>query len=160
MTQYLFAANCKKCQEPMAYFSPVKRTETICKACLMPHILVYFATPYSHESSEIVEERAQIAIEITRTIIKSQKTVIPFTPIAYSHQYNELQGINWVRDIDTHFLIHCMAMAVVMIPGWRESKGIQEEINFCRKHDIPIWYVTPERILNVCKAIAEYFHKE
>lgn len=40
------------------------------------------------------------------------------------------------------FLIKCDKMIVLMVDGWKESTGVQDEIIFCKSNYIPIVYAT------------------
>lgn len=61
-----------------------------------------------------------------------------FSPIAHSHPIALYGGIDkidhdfWMR-LDIAILDECAGLLVVMMPGWRESKGIAAEIKHARE---------------------------
>lgn len=40
-----------------------------------------------------------------------------------------------------NLLKRCDIMYVLMLDGWKESRGVSEEIKFCEANDIPVRYV-------------------
>lgn len=113
--------------------------------------IIYFASPYSHPSKKVREQRATEMLEITARVINEQDAIVPFVPIAYLHPLTVLcPDHDWVS-WDIQFLARFDGMIVVKQPGWETSLGIKEELNFCFEHGIPYAYSKPEDIIEVCR---------
>jgi len=76
---------------------------------------------------------------------------IVFSPIAHSHAVetygmpgNET-GDFWL-DQDLEFVKRSDKVLVLMLPGWEYSRGVQREVTFANKNNIPVEYITYESI--------------
>lgn len=117
--------------------------------------ILYFASPYSHRFRIVRWWRTRCIRRIMAIVMKAQSVVIPFSPIALTHDLNDLlPGFDWVEAYDVFFLLRFNGMIVVQLPGWEQSIGIQEELIFCREHGIPYAFAKPEDILDVCRHMA------
>lgn len=119
--------------------------------------LIYLAAPYWHPEPLEIESRFCAMNKITAQIISEQDAVIPFSPISYTHRIShhcedDFDWYTW----DLQFLARCEGMIIMMLDGWEESKGIQIEIGFCKRHGIPYTYSTPEKILRACRWLADW----
>lgn len=110
--------------------------------------LVYIASPYAHESPAVKEQRAEAIAHITAEIIAKQDAIILFSPIAYTHPFNHIEGMEWV-EWDKQFLLRCGAMLIVRLDGWEASEGIQKEIDFCHEHNIPMLSASADEVLGI-----------
>ena len=124
----------------------------------MQHILTYVGGPYSHEDPNIVQARFAAAQTAMIAILNGQSVIVPYVPIAYTAPVEDKvkADFDWVA-FDINFLQHCRAMIVLTIDGWETSKGVQQEIDYCKRHNIPIWYTSIENIVETCHKIAAYF---
>ena len=112
----------------------------------MKKLLVYVANPYTGKE----QERYEAICEVVREIIMERPLIVPFSPIAFTHQFADIPDIDWV-DFDLNFLDVMDAMLVVMLEGWDESYGVGKEIEHCGEHRIPIYYASPPRVIEVCE---------
>ena len=92
--------------------------------------LIYLASPYSSPDPDVRERRFHAACDATVYLIKNGFCV--FSPIVHSHPL-AWSGLPWGdhdlwRDQDAPFLAACQRMIVLMLPGWQESEGVQDEI--------------------------------
>lgn len=123
--------------------------------------IIYLASPYSHKSRRIRNQRAAEIRKIMARIINEQDAIIPFSPIALTHDLDRLcRDVRWVEDFDKHLLARFDGMIIVKMPGWDTSVGIKKELNFCLEHRIPYAYATPENIIEVCRHIKEVLKKQ
>lgn len=106
-------------------------------------MLWYVATPYSKYPGGI--EKAFIdASKATADLMRQGMAV--YSPIAHTHPIAIHGGIDpmdhgiWMP-LDAHMMARCDGLAVVMMPGWRESKGIGIEIDTFEKAGKPIRYI-------------------
>lgn len=104
----------------------------------------YLASPYSHPDPKVKEERFIAACKVSAELMLRGKRV--FSPIAHSHSI-EVHGMEEVKDgtfwmqQDGPLLYHAAEMIVLMLNGWKESKGVQEEIRICTLINKPIIYM-------------------
>ena len=106
----------------------------------------YLASPYTHPDPKVREQRFNAAAEIAADLMHMGEIV--FSPIAHSHPidlyFNEPEsGTFWKRQ-DEPFLMACSKMAVLMLPGWEESKGIAHEIEVAKTRGLEIEYISYE----------------
>ncbi len=111
--------------------------------------MIYFASPYSSPDPEIREWRYQQACPATAALM--QQGLIVISPIVHSHPL-VAHGLPtswefWAR-IDREFLAHCDVLAVLMLPGWRDSVGVKEEIRLAQELGLPVVFIEPSDIEN------------
>ncbi len=104
----------------------------------------YLATPYSgHPRGELVAfcEAAQGAA----TLLGAGVNV--FCPITHSHPIATQGGLvmehaGWMR-ADAPFMHAAHGIIVLMMDGWRQSRGIAQEIEFFAGEGKPVLYIRP-----------------
>ena len=97
--------------------------------------LVYLASPYSHEDEAVQVRRYREAKDVTAALWQAGYTVI--SPILYTHDLSVSYGISggyeeWQR-LDEKLIRAADVVLVLMLDGWRESKGIQAELKLARE---------------------------
>lgn len=109
--------------------------------------LIYLASPYSHSSPMVREQRFVAACRAAGRLMKAGEQV--FSPIAHSHpieQYFEdetREGHDfWLRQ-DFAVLQRCSRLLVLTLEGWEASKGVAAEIEFAQQNGIPVGFLTP-----------------
>ena len=119
--------------------------------------LIYLASPYLYrvkfhkDISEAMrkrtceihqEERYQKAIDATAYLMK--KGLAVYSPIVATHPVavkHELPlGSEYWMQFDEIILSKCDEMYVLMIDGWKDSPGVQREIEIAKKMKIHISY--------------------
>jgi hypothetical protein len=112
-------------------------------------MLIYLASPYSHEDATVREARYRQACEFNGKCFEKGLTV--FSPIVSSHvlavdyvKDPKALGFDFWRRYDLAVLRHCGAIWVLQIDGWQASKGIAAELEAAKAVDIPGYYVTPD----------------
>ena len=126
----------------------------------MQQLLVYFSSPYSHLDPEIVLARYAEIRDITELVIREVPGIVPFSPIAYTHQFEHIENVDWLTRIDFRFLHACDVAMIVEMDGWSDSVGISEEIQYCEKNDIPIFYSQPEQVVVECQRMWNVVYEE
>lgn len=107
-------------------------------------MISYLAGPYSSCHIHIRDRRYhQISFVAAQLIKRGEIVYSPVTachPIACDY---DLPGNSdyWLRH-NLAFLSHCDKMYVLQLDGWKESIGVQREIEFATENNIPIEYVT------------------
>ena len=106
---------------------------------------IYLASPYSHPDPKMREHRFEQACAAAAKLMLAGATV--FCPIAHSHPIGLWMGAEQTHELwmaqDLPLLARASGLAVLMLDGWLESRGVQEEIDFALKHSIPVEYIRP-----------------
>lgn len=107
--------------------------------------MMYLAAPYSHSDPAVRERRFQTVSHVAADLVRAGHRV--FSPISHSHPIavHGLPG-DWAfwEPFDRRMLRTCDELVVLMLDGWRESKGVQAEIDLAIEMDLPIRYLAPD----------------
>lgn len=105
--------------------------------------LIYVASPYSHPVDDVRIENYKIVSNYTAKIVSDGN--VAFSPITYGHHLVDFKDMptdwDFWKNFCLTFLSKCDEMVVLKMPGWEESRGVKEEIEFCKKNKIKINYV-------------------
>jgi hypothetical protein len=105
--------------------------------------LTYLAAPYSHADASVRSQRFDaINRAAFRLMLRGE---VVFSPISHSHPIEIESGqINshefWAKQ-DDWFEVKCGKVAVLMLDGWRQSKGVQREIRMAEEAGKEIEYL-------------------
>jgi hypothetical protein len=109
--------------------------------------MIYLASPYTHPDEGVRKWRFHEACRAAAALLRAGVTV--FSPIAHSHPISRF-GMPTSREfwsqIDREYLSRCDVLAVLTLAGWRESVGVQGEIELAREMGIPVVYVSPTEL--------------
>lgn len=106
--------------------------------------IYYLATPYTDFDQG--HEQAFIAACRAAAVLMKQGMFV-YSPIAHSHPIAVHGGLDpidhkfWLNQ-DKAMLEDCVALLVVMMPGWRESRGIRAEIEYAEEMEKPICFLS------------------
>ena len=104
--------------------------------------LVYLSSPYSHSDAAVREARFQAVCRCAAGMMRGGVHV--FSPIAHSHPIaaHGLPG-DWEfwQAYDRLMLSRCDELAVLCLPGWRESIGVREEIRIASELGLAAWFI-------------------
>ncbi len=106
--------------------------------------MIYLASAYSHPDARVREWRFQEACRAAAALLRAGLTVL--SPIAHSHpiaRFGMPTSWEFWSQIDREYLSRCDVLAVLTIPGWRESVGVQAEIKLAHELGLPVVYVAP-----------------
>lgn len=104
----------------------------------------YVGQPYSHPDSRVRYQRYFAANRFVLTELL--KGNICYSPIIHSHNLAVLfpdqvgTDFDFWRPADFAMLSKANKMDVLMMDGWKDSYGLSEEIKFCEKHGINVYY--------------------
>lgn len=108
-------------------------------------MIVYVASPYSHPDPQIMQFRYEVIRDYCAELI--QQGTFAFSPIIYGHEmakFNEMPtDAAWWEAFNFAFLSIAQELHVCCMDGWKESKGVQAEIDFAEKNGIPVTYDVP-----------------
>lgn len=105
--------------------------------------MYFLACPYSHKDKNIVIKRFNECTKTAAKIFQSGRAV--YSQITMSHPVNELiaqndlgQHVDWAP-IDKEFMDKCDEIIVLEMDGWKESSGVQREIDYFRNRGAKVW---------------------
>lgn len=106
--------------------------------------VTYLASPYSHFDPAVMVQRYHAVVrEAARRMRRGE---VIYCPIAHSHpiglEMPEGESTNhdfWMKQC-IPLLAHSSKLVVYCIPGWDQSRGVNEEIHLAQRLGIPIEY--------------------
>lgn len=106
--------------------------------------LIYIASPYSSADEKKRLDNYEKVSKFAAYLISKGDVVI--SPIAYGHPllgFVNMPG-DWEfwKNFCITFLEKCDTMIVLQLEDWDKSRGVLEEIEYCKNNNIPICYVT------------------
>lgn len=106
--------------------------------------LLYLAAPYTHADPAIMESRFNAVNKKAAELMRNGNVV--FSPISHSHPIawaGNLPLTDWEfwEHQDMPYLHNSSILAVLMLDGWEESKGVAAEIKRADELRIPIIYL-------------------
>lgn len=102
---------------------------------------VYLIGPYNGDSIWAIKQNVEEARTVARELWASGYAVLcPHT----NTEFMDGPDLSADRFIEGDIEWLSVADAVVLLPGWEQSRGSQAELNAARKFGIPV-YVWPER---------------
>ena len=106
----------------------------------------YLGLPYTDENPLLKDWRALVSDKIAADLTKQGRII--FAPISAWHHIAkkyELPGtFEYWLELDEEFIKISKKLLIIMLPGWKESKGVGGEIKLAHKYNIPIGYIDPK----------------
>jgi hypothetical protein len=105
--------------------------------------MIFVASPYSHPDPAIRHERFIGALRYANDLIREGEIV--FSAIAYGHPFAcyvaaPTDFASW-RGLNHHMIALSTKVHVLMLNGWDESAGVQDEILYANEIDKPVVFV-------------------
>jgi hypothetical protein len=102
--------------------------------------MIYLASPYTHKDKSVMQWRFEQTRELTIKLMRDYPFV--YSPVVYCHplavKYDlPIDALYW-KQFDTEFIRKCNRMIVHTLDGWKESVGVQMEIELAARLFIPI----------------------
>ena len=95
---------------------------------------IFLAAPYTHPDPEIVNARVT-AINAHTALLMNQSHIV-FSPISHSHYIameNDLPTtFEFWKKQNHEFIVWCDSIVILKLDGWKESKGVKDELEFAR----------------------------
>jgi hypothetical protein len=121
-----------------------KRDEKI--SILLERKIVFISSPYSHPDDEIRESNFKIVSKLAAEL--NSKGIVAVSPITYGHTLLNFKEMptDWEfwKEFCLTFLEKSSEVIVYKMPGWENSRGMKEEIEFAKNLNIPIRYMEYE----------------
>lgn len=102
----------------------------------------YLASPYSHPDESVREFRFREACRAASVLMRDGNNV--FSPIAHTHpiaQFGLPLGWDYWEAFDRFYIGVCDELLVLMLDGWKESKGVQAEISIAKEMNKPVTFL-------------------
>ena len=103
--------------------------------------LTYIASPYSHPTPEMRQQRANEATGFVAWAMK-QGVMYPISPIAHSHEASVRCDLPtdaaWWQAYNHALFAACGSCCLLALHGWRESVGVAQELRWARNYDKPL----------------------
>ncbi len=114
----------------------------------MSRPLTYLASPYTAGGVDHYARERRFFAACKAAAVMMQRGNSIFCPIAHSVAVEDYgmdtpEGHAFWMAQDYSVLAHCAEMFVLTLPGWEESIGVAEEIAFCNRYSIPVYYLDP-----------------
>ena len=109
--------------------------------------MIYLASPYSDPDPLICEARFVAVCRAAAELMRKGANI--FSPIAHTHpiaQFGLPKGWEFWEQYDRLYLEACSELWVLMLDGWRESKGITGEIRIINELGKPVRCVDPHTL--------------
>jgi len=104
---------------------------------------VYLASPFSHDDAAVRDARRVAACKVAARLMHEGIPV--FSPIAHScaieEHFKAPEGFNFWMLQDIPILVCASKLVVLMLDGWRESRGVTRELEIARQFCIPTEYL-------------------
>lgn len=97
--------------------------------------MIYLGCPYWDESEDVRNLRVQTSVNAAEWIAKSGGRA--YSPLAHSWPFLSLSEGYW-RSHGVDMVGRCDLMAVLMLAGWQDSRGLKLEIEAARIRDLPV----------------------
>lgn len=110
--------------------------------------LIYIASPFTHKDKEVEDYREEVVTAIAAALTEQYgyAMFLPITQSAPMSRYNpNLNGkFDTWKNIDL-FMIKEKAdeVWVILMDGWKESKGVTAEIECAERWNVPIKFFCP-----------------
>lgn len=89
--------------------------------------MLYLASPYSGSPAERMSRYHQALVFTERHLLRGHQI---FSPIVYGHPFAGSVGTSaaaW-QEFNAWMIDACSEMWILTLPGWKESKGVSQEI--------------------------------
>ena len=105
---------------------------------------IYLATPYTHPSELVRKHRFETVSKVAGIMTNEGKII--YSPISHGHTLASFENLpaefDFWQEQCLSFLHHWAdEVHVLMLDGWKESKGVQAEIEEAKKLGLEIKYI-------------------
>ena len=108
--------------------------------------MIYLASPYSHRDPIIRQRRFDLAVDYVSIVMLRPQAI--YSPIVHCHpvalKHKLPKGWDFWKLHDLAILRHADELQILCIPGWQDSVGVRNEINFAMSAGIRIAYIEPD----------------
>lgn len=109
-------------------------------------MITYLACPYSHPDRSVRVARFEAANRTAAVLMAEGHYV--YSPISHTHPIAEAGDLpldwDYWEQYDRLFLNTSKLVKVLMLDGWKESKGVAGEVAIAAELGIPVEYLVPQ----------------
>lgn len=120
--------------------------------------IIYLATPYMHDNPDVMDFRADVSDIIAAKLADLGHVV--FAPISAWHHIAKKYGLprDWEfwHNFDEQFVKVSKVLCIIVLYGWRESKGTTGEIELANEYGLEIIYIDPVSYITQLKLEKKY----
>ncbi len=106
----------------------------------------YIASPYTNKDPDVVKKRFYDVMEFTANLMK--RNIAVYSPIVHCHElastHNMPTTFEYWQKMNHAMLDASKGMVVLTLPGWENSKGVEDEIQYAKSKKLPIYFAWPE----------------
>lgn len=110
-------------------------------------MLIYLASPYSHNDPDIRQQRYEKVLQITAKMILKWGLIV-YSPIVHNHHVallhenrNEHVAFEFWEKFDTKMISRCDELWVYTIEGWNTSIGVNKEMKIAESLSIQVKFI-------------------
>lgn len=113
--------------------------------------MIYLASPYSPVTEEEKRNADKVREERYRKTMAAQSQLfnegypvfatIVHTHVTAKHYKLPTEAAHWIK-YNHHMIDLSVAVFVLQLPGWKESIGVTDEINYAYSQGIPVYNIT------------------
>lgn len=101
---------------------------------------IYLASPYTHKNEAIMQDRYTAALMAVAMLTRAEITA--YSPITYYHplaiNFDMPRDFDFWQRHNLNMLRHSNLLMVLTLEGWRESKGVNWEIEYAQYSNLLI----------------------
>lgn len=107
--------------------------------------MIYLACPFWH-GDPVMRHRRVLKSAKAAAWIAAQNLFV-FSPLLHSERIaaEGVTGEDYWREHGIAMVMRCESVAVLTIPGWQESMGVQAEIDAARESGLSVRYIEETR---------------
>ena len=117
--------------------------------------LLYVAHPYYHDNPMVMTDRYEAVCEACYLMLasgyKPVSTVMMWHPL--KSQFNLDQYESVIMETCFCLLVTCDVLVVLTLPGWKDSKGIEGEVEWARHLKIPVRYTSAKDLIMTLEVV-------
>lgn len=106
---------------------------------------VYLASPYSHPDPEVRLSRFNTVMAAGAWLLS--RRIWYFSPVQYTHilalRFKLPTDADFWWDYNRTMIDAHRAVIMLCIDGWKESKGMKQELEYAREHGLRVQYLVP-----------------
>lgn len=113
---------------------------------------VYVGCPYSHTDALVKATRAMLVTRYVALCLADERDPVVFSPVVHGHAVHKAHAempITWEfwQKVDFTMLRFAQTLDILMLDGWRDSPGLQDETTMAMKLGLCIMHTPPPQII-------------
>lgn len=104
----------------------------------------YLGHPYSHGAPYMREDRWKKGLHVNGLLMTAGVHV--YNPIHATHELALVHQLpyehDWWIEFNRHFIDGSVGMLILALNGWEQSRGLAQEIDYCRVKGKQMWLLS------------------